>query len=311
MGPQLWPDVKWAHPGAIPRPHPQRGVCVLAVCLLQAWLHMALTPETLPAPELSAQEELSPGQELRGAGDSAAVQGLLCWVQEQRQELQLCFPEAAAAEKRLQQPRALAREPPHARQRVVKLLPQPAAPRRNSCGFRSHKCQRGICWPRGPPDPLTKGAVAPGLPRLTWLRPAQVTGQHLLTPGPCALCCVWLCAVFGSLLSPLRSPLTLPLGQVCQQVGLQGAGPAPCGLGGPGAPCIPLPCPGTALLGRPALPREGGGLLGSSQAVVGWKDLQRGWGPPKNPARLLPPPCLQCQHLCEPRRATGQTCVFI
>lgn len=49
--------------------------------------------------------------------------------------------------------------------------------------------------------PLTKGAAAPGLSTVTWLRPAlpQITGQHILTPDP----------VFGSVVSPVRSPLTL------------------------------------------------------------------------------------------------------
>lgn len=88
--------------------------------------------------------------------------------------------------------------------------------------------------------PLTKGGCGSWPAHTPWLSPAlpQVTEQPILTPGP----------LFGSVVSPVWSPLTLSLGQVCQQAGLQRAGPDHCALGGPGAPCIPLSRPGTALL---------------------------------------------------------------
>lgn len=133
--------------------------------------------------------------------------------------------------------------------------------------------------PRTLLTPLAKEAVAPGLPTLTWLGSAlpQVTGQHILTPGP----------VFGSVVSPLCSFLTLPLGQVCQQVGLQRAGH--CGLGGPCAPCIPLPCPGTALLWDPAMHREGEGLS-VQQSGCGWVEGSPEWlGPAQEPSQAAPP----------------------
>lgn len=222
-------------------------------------------------------EELSPGQELLGAGDGAA---LLCKGCRAR-----CRSTARSSSSAFQSQQQLRNihsspglwpgSPPHARQHVVKLQPQPVAPRRNLCGFRSHKCQRGICWSRSPPDPCDQGGCS------SWPAHAalpRVTGQHILTARHTQ--------VFGSVVSPL----TLALGQVCQQGGLRELGLATVVWGvlvPPGSPCHALtllccgvqPCPGRE---RPC--------WCSSQAGVGWKDPQRGWGPPKNPDRLLPPP---------------------
>lgn len=136
--------------------------------------------------------------------------------------------------------------------------------------------------PRTLLTPLTRGLQLLAYPRSVAQpcpAPPQVTGQRILTPG----------LVFGSVVSPVWSPLTLSLGQVCQQVGLQRAGPGHSGLGGPCAPCIPLSYPGTALLWGPAMLREGEGLLVQQSGCGLVKDPQSGWGPPKNPARLLPP----------------------
>lgn len=220
-------------------------------------------------------EELSPGQELLGAGDSAAMLSKGCCAR-----CRSTARSSSSASQSQQQLRSVHSSPglwpgspPHPRQHVVKLQPQPVAPRRNLCGFRSHKCQRGICWPWGLLTPLTKGAAAPGLSTVTWLRPAlpQVTGQHILTPGP----------VIGSVVSPVSSPLSLQ--------GFTGLGLATVVWGAlvpPGSLCHAL-----ALLCCGVQPCSGGerACWCSNQAVVGWKDLQSGWGPPKNAARLLPP----------------------
>lgn len=126
-------------------------MCVLAV-FPKAWLHMALAPEMLPAPELSALGRAEPWTGTAGSWRqcSDAVQGLLCSMQEQSQELQFCLPEPAAAEKHLQQLRALAREP------------SPCSPA--CCEIAAAAC--------GPQE------------RLVWFQKPQVSKGHLLAPGP-------------------------------------------------------------------------------------------------------------------------------
>lgn len=100
-------------------------------------------------------EELSPGQELLGAGDSATLLSKGC-----RARCRNRGRSASSASQSQQQLRSVCSSPglwpgspPHTCQHVVKSQPQPVAPRRNLRGFRNHKCQRGICRPRGPLDP--------------------------------------------------------------------------------------------------------------------------------------------------------------
>lgn len=120
--------------------------------LSKPWLHMALAPEMPPAAELSALGRAEPWTGTAGSWRQCnpAVQGLPCSVQEQSQERQFCFPEPAAAEKCLQQPRALAREP-------SSRLPA-------RCEIAAAAC--------GPQE------------KLTWFQEPQVSKGHLQAPGP-------------------------------------------------------------------------------------------------------------------------------
>lgn len=135
--------------------------------------------------------ELSPGQEL-GAGDSAAMLSKGCCAR-----CRSGARSSSSASQSRQQLRTVHSSPGlwpgsplHACQHVVKLQPQPVAPRRNLCGFRSHKCQRGLCWSRGPPDPSDQGGCGswPGSD-LPCPRSQGSISSHL---DPClALWCPW------------------------------------------------------------------------------------------------------------------------
>lgn len=128
-------------------------VCVCWPCVFsKPWLHMALAPEMRPSPELSALGRAGPWTGTAGSWRqcSRAVQGLPCSGQEQSQESQFCFPEPAAAGKRLQQPRALAREP------------SPRSPA--CCEIAASAC--------GPQE------------ELAWFQEPQVSKGHLLAPEP-------------------------------------------------------------------------------------------------------------------------------
>lgn len=111
-------------------------------------------------------EELSPGQELLGAGDSAAMLSEGC-----RAECRSRARSASSASQSWQQLRSVCSSPglwpgspPHARQHVVKSQLHPVAPKRNLCGFMSVK--GASAGPGALLTPLTKGAAAPGLPKL-------------------------------------------------------------------------------------------------------------------------------------------------
>lgn len=109
------------------------------------WLHMAL------APELQLWEELSPGQERLGAGDSAAVLSKGCRARcRSRARSQLCFPEPAAAEKHLQQPRALAREPSPCSPACCEIAAAACGPQEELAGFQESEVSKGHLLAPGP-----------------------------------------------------------------------------------------------------------------------------------------------------------------
>lgn len=137
--------------------------------------------------------------------------------------------------------------------------------------------------------PLTKGASGSGLPCLR----SREGSPHTWTS-------VWLRGVPDLVPFNTAPRAGLPASRASESWAW------PPWFGRPLCPLCPSVMPwhcsvpwlrGAAVLG------EGEGQLCSSQAVAGWKDLQSGWGPPKNAASCSPHPCLQCQHLGEPCRA--------
>lgn len=243
-------------------------MCVCWPCVFsKSWLHM------VPAPALSALG--SPGQELVGAGGSAAMLSKGCCARcRSRARSSSCASQSRQQLRSVHSsPGLWPGSPPHACQDVVKLRLQPMAPRKNLCGFRSHKCQRGLCWPQGPPDPSDQGGCGSwpgsGLPCLR----SRAASPHTWTS-------VWLCG----------APDLVPL-NTAPRAGLPASRASeswawPLSSGGPLCPLCPSVVPWHC-----SVPCAGGGRGAVvQQPGCGWVEGSAEWmGPSQECSQLLPP----------------------
>lgn len=241
-------------------------------------------------------EELSPGQELLGAGDSAAMLSKGCCAR-----CRSTARSSSSASQSQQQLRSIHSSPglwpgspPHPRQHVVKLQPQPVAPRRNLCGFRGHKCQRGICWPWGPPDPSDQGGCGSWPVHSDLAQACPAPGHRAAYPH--TRTSDWLSGV-PSFVSFITA-------------GLHRAALGHCGLGVPCAPWIPLSCAGTAVLWGAAMLRGGEGLL-VQQSGCGWVEGSAEWMGPSQERSQAAPPIPVYSVSTSVSHAERQTCVFV
>lgn len=196
--------------------------------------------------------------------------------------------------------------PPHARQHVVKSQLQPVAPRRNLHGFRSQKCQKGICWPQDPPDPSDEGAAAPGLP--------TVCGSALPCPAPGHRAAyphtrtgVWLCSV----------PSLVPFNTV-PRAGLPASRPSeswawPQWFGGPLCPLYPSVIPWHCSAVGSSHAQGGRGPVGAAVRLWFGEGSAEWMGPSQEPSQAAPPiPVYSVStSVSHAEHVRGQTCVFI